>query len=59
MEAHFFDPSDPFPIIRFQVAFKIVCNINNVYEEAAMWVLPLFDKNTLATPLNSCMSTAA
>lgn len=59
MKAHFFDPINPISIIGFVATFNLACDTNAIYESAAIWLLPFFVKNILATTLNSRMPTAA
>lgn len=55
MEANFFGPSDLISI-GFLAAFSLVGDINQIYDGAAMWVLPSFVNSGLAMMLASQMS---
>lgn len=58
MKAYSLDPSDPISIIGFLSTFLLACDTNSLHESAAMWILPFFVKNALATIVNSRMSAA-
>lgn len=58
MKAHFFDPNDPIFIVGLLATFKLAWYSSHVHESSAMWFLPVFVRNTLATTLYSCMSAA-
>lgn len=58
MKTHFLDLSDPISIICFLSTIKLACSTNRIHEEAAMRVLPFFDKTASTLTLTWCMSAA-
>lgn len=59
LKAHVFDPSSSIYIVWFCATSKLSCDTNDIYESAAMWILPFLIKNTLETKLNRHISAAA
>lgn len=59
MKAYWFVLSKPIFIVKFFATFKLVCDANCIEEEAAMWVLPFFFRNALATTFISRRFAAA
>lgn len=53
LKAHTFDYSDPISISGFLTMFKLAWNANRVYEGAAMWAMPRFVADHVASSLNS------
>lgn len=53
IKAHLYDASDPISVIGLLAAFNPACDINRVYEEGAMNILPFSVKITLASAWNS------
>lgn len=54
VKAHFFDQNKAILVTGFLPAFKVICDIINVHEVAAMWVLlHYYDKKTNTNALNT------
>lgn len=53
----FFDPIDPISIIGSFAVYQLETNTNLIHEEAAMWVLPFFVKNSLTTTYSRILYT--
>lgn len=58
MKTHFFDPSGFFSIIGFLETFNLALYTNRLQEGDAMWVIPFFNKQVLASILKSRVFTA-
>lgn len=52
MKTHFSNPKSTNFVIRFLATFELGCDSNKIYEEAAMWALPLEMKDDYANALN-------
>lgn len=58
MKTHNLDPADPIAILGSLTTYRLACNANRIHEREAMWAMPHFVADQVASSLNDRMVQA-